>query len=312
MRLMADRGDLCPAGRAGGSACGWQRSPYLPRFATRFWNVRDASAPMPRPCSARWPCLPTRPMTAPCARWAGFQLTGHRPACARHSAQACWERTATAGFSFRHVLAGRAMYEAIPGPAARTLHLRAGRALEGCAAAPAVRLAHHYRVAGAAAKWARYAEQAADLALASGDEATAVALLCDLIVDGGLPVCRAIRLTDKITFTSLPDPGAYAGLVGALRSLLSNGIGEPGRRSRGALPAWAGPGNDGGVRGEPLRAGAGGATPDSRPRQGGPGHGLARLAGQPRHPGIGAPDVDSPRGRCVGVPAARRAPVHAR
>ena len=120
------------------------------------------------------------------------------------------------------------MYEAIPGPAARTLHLRAGRALEGCAAAPAARLAHHYRVAGAAAKWARYAEQAADLALASGDEATAVALLCDLIVDGGLPVCRAIRLTDKITFTSLPDPGAYAGLVGALRSLLSNGIGEPG------------------------------------------------------------------------------------
>jgi DNA-binding CsgD family transcriptional regulator len=128
--------------------------------------------------------------------------------------------------SFRHVLAGRAVYEAIPGPLARALHLRAGRTVEGRSPPPAARLARHFREAGQADKWSLYAERAADLALASGDEASAMALLSDLIVDAGLPVHRAIGLIDKITFTSLPDPASYAGLAGALRALLNTGIGD--------------------------------------------------------------------------------------
>jgi predicted ATPase len=43
--------------------------------------------------------------------------------------------------SFRHALACRAVYEAIPAPRRRSLHLRAGTALEGLTAPPVAKLA---------------------------------------------------------------------------------------------------------------------------------------------------------------------------
>ena len=129
--------------------------------------------------------------------------------------------------SFRHVLAGRAVYEAIPGPAARAMHQRAARALERRTPPPAAQIARHFRAAGEGGPWSRFAEQAADLALASGDETAAVTLLRDLIVDGRLPVRRICRLLDKFTFASLTDFARYQDLAGALRALLDAGIGEP-------------------------------------------------------------------------------------
>ena len=87
---------------------------------------------------------------------------------------------------FRHALAARAVYERCP----------PGSAVS-CTPAQAVcsrmwsrpgrwpRLARHFREA-AQPKWCEYAEQAVGLALASGDEITAAALLHDLVVRAGL------------------------------------------------------------------------------------------------------------------------------
>lgn len=78
--------------------------------------------------------------------------------------------------SFRHMLACRAVYEAIPGPQRRAMHLRAAYVLENATPSPVAQLARHFREAGDTTSWCRYAEQSADLALASGDDATAVVL----------------------------------------------------------------------------------------------------------------------------------------
>jgi DNA-binding CsgD family transcriptional regulator/tetratricopeptide (TPR) repeat protein len=131
--------------------------------------------------------------------------------------------------SFRHVLACRAVYEAIPAPLRRVLHLRAGTALEDVPAPPVARLARHFREAGDTARWCRYSEQAAGLAVGSGDEATAVALLHDLISGAGPQGHHAIQLLDGITLASLPDTAAGCrDLVAALRSVLAAGNCPPG------------------------------------------------------------------------------------
>ena len=137
--------------------------------------------------------------------------------------------------SFRHALAGQAVYEAIPGPDRRVLHRYAGRALEGCSPPPAARLARHFRQAGQTAKWLWHAERAAELALASGDEATPVALLRDLVEHaradprGHQPV---VALLDKITFASIADPACFQDLQQRLRSLLGAGTGAPAERAQ--------------------------------------------------------------------------------
>ncbi len=135
--------------------------------------------------------------------------------------------------AFRHVLAGRAVYEAIPGPDRRALHLRAGHALEDCSPLPVTRLARHFREASETSSWCRYAEQAADLALASGDEAAAAALLHDLVVNAGLPAGSMIRLTNKIPLDSSVGPIPIRDLARTLRSLL--GAGTSGAAEKAAI-----------------------------------------------------------------------------
>jgi DNA-binding CsgD family transcriptional regulator/tetratricopeptide (TPR) repeat protein len=122
--------------------------------------------------------------------------------------------------TFRHVLASRAVYEAIPAPERRVMHLRAGRALEKRPPQPAARLAGHFREAGEVLKWCRYAEQAADRAIEAGDVVTAIGLIHDLLARAQLDVSSVIRLTAKIpgqAFTG--DPG-FKDVVHALRSIL--------------------------------------------------------------------------------------------
>ena len=124
--------------------------------------------------------------------------------------------------SFRHVLAGQAVYEALAAPRRRLLHRRAARALERLTTPPVAELAEHYRQADEKDDWCRYGEQAADLALASGDEATAGALLHDLIVNADLPAPSVIRLIKKFPFASFAGPARYRELEGRLRSFLDS------------------------------------------------------------------------------------------
>ncbi|MFI5690956.1 ATP-binding protein [Kribbella sp. NPDC051586] len=122
--------------------------------------------------------------------------------------------------AYRHILACRAVYEAIPAPERRALHLLVGRALECRAPQPVNQLARHYREAGLTELWCRYAESAADLALASGDESAAVVLLYDLVTTADLSARALIRLASKIPFGSMTGDDRLGELVRVLRAML--------------------------------------------------------------------------------------------
>jgi len=123
--------------------------------------------------------------------------------------------------SFRHVLACRAVYEAVPTPERRALHLRAARVLEGSSPLPVAQLTRHFRDAGDTSKWCEYAERTADLAILAGDEATAAVVLHDLLVNGRLPPSSLVRLIRKLPFASFIGLSRYRELADALRSSLA-------------------------------------------------------------------------------------------
>jgi DNA-binding CsgD family transcriptional regulator len=122
--------------------------------------------------------------------------------------------------SFRHALACRAVYEAIPVSQRRTLHLRTGEALEGTSPAPVAQLARHFREAGDNGRWCEYAEATADIAQVTGDEASAFDVLHELITSGTLPAGSAARLTRKMPLMSFIPLHRYHELARALRDLL--------------------------------------------------------------------------------------------
>ncbi len=122
--------------------------------------------------------------------------------------------------ALRHTLAARALYDAIPGPLRRSLHLRAGRVLQGGSPPPVARLAYHFREAGETDGWCRYAERAADLALASGDETIAETLLHDLLTNAELPPQSVIELVRKIPGLMIAGLARVWDYIGVLRSLL--------------------------------------------------------------------------------------------
>jgi DNA-binding CsgD family transcriptional regulator len=125
--------------------------------------------------------------------------------------------------SFRHALGCRAVYEAIPGPARRLPHRRAAEALAQLGAPPAT-LARHFREAGDTQRWLRHGEQAADLALAVGDQATSATLLAGLVSGAaGLDAGETARLMDKIVLLALPEESQLAELAAALRRMLDAG-----------------------------------------------------------------------------------------
>ena len=126
--------------------------------------------------------------------------------------------------SFRHVLACRAVYEAISPPERRQLHGRAGQALERQPCPPIAQLTRHFREAGEAAAWCGYAEQAADLALAAGDEGTALTLLQDVLVSSDLPASLVIRLIKKMPFGSFTQQAQLRDLARTLRAVLDVGV----------------------------------------------------------------------------------------
>jgi DNA-binding CsgD family transcriptional regulator/tetratricopeptide (TPR) repeat protein len=140
------------------------------------------------------------------------------------------------GFRFRHVLAAQAVHEAIPAPLRSRMHLRAAQVLEALPRPPAVRLARHFRAAGQTDEWCRYAEQAADLALASGDDPAAAALLYEVITAGGLPPQDIARLARKIPVPAVAAKDTHQGLAAALRAALaSDAVGAAEPRVRGLI-----------------------------------------------------------------------------
>lgn len=135
--------------------------------------------------------------------------------------------------SCRHALARQALYDAIPAPERRAMHLRSGQIMEGWSPLPVARLALQFRAAGAADEWRRYAEQAADAALASGDEATAAGLLLDLTGNAAPSAHRAlVRLASKIGFgASAVGDSRYQDLLRALRAVLETRALDPGEKA---------------------------------------------------------------------------------
>ncbi len=123
-------------------------------------------------------------------------------------------------YSFRHALAARAVYESMSAPLRWAMHRRAGHVLEATSPLPATQLARHFREAGDTPNWCRYAEQAADLALAAADEAAAIALLHDLITSAELPAATMARLAHKIPLSSFIGRDRFADVVRRFRSVL--------------------------------------------------------------------------------------------
>ena len=122
--------------------------------------------------------------------------------------------------AFRHVLASRAVYDGLAAPDLRALHRRAGLVLEAVQPPPLARLARHFRAAGDTDRWWRYGEQAADLALASGDHATSVALLHELLTDTGLHAGAVVRMAQKMPLYAFTGYLGRSDLVKTLRAVL--------------------------------------------------------------------------------------------
>jgi DNA-binding CsgD family transcriptional regulator len=124
--------------------------------------------------------------------------------------------------AFRHVLAAKAVYDRAAGPERRAAHRRAAAVLETARLAPVARLAYHYRQARDITQWCRYAEQAADLALASGDHPTAIGLLHALLTEGGLPGGDVARLARKMPVLAFTGYLRRVDVVSTLRAVLDD------------------------------------------------------------------------------------------
>lgn len=151
-------------------------------------------------------------------------------------------------YGFRHALLAQAVYEHIPGPDRRRLHLRAAQALasvpEPC---PLAQVAHHYKEVGRRAQWLQYSEVAADAASSHGDDRTAVRIIADVLVADDLPratrMRMALKLGDAALFGRVPEH-AIANLERALAErLLPSGVRGELRFSLARLMHLAGDGS---------------------------------------------------------------------
>jgi DNA-binding CsgD family transcriptional regulator len=124
--------------------------------------------------------------------------------------------------AFRHVLAARAVYDRAAGPDRRDAHRRAADVLEAARHVPVGRLAYHFRKARDVAKWRRYAEQAANLALSSGDHPTAVTFLYELLNEAGLPGGDIARIAKKMPLLAFTGYLGRVDLVSRLRAVLED------------------------------------------------------------------------------------------
>ena len=117
-------------------------------------------------------------------RMTGLTATATRSGLSRALESGLLHEAAPAQFEFRHLLASRALEEAVPVSDRRRLHTRAADVLRQSVPVPVARLSRHYREAHDIDGWSRYGIAAAELALQSGDDRAAVELLLDLLTGG--------------------------------------------------------------------------------------------------------------------------------
>ncbi|MDI1462109.1 LuxR C-terminal-related transcriptional regulator [Catellatospora sp. KI3] len=134
---------------------------------------------------------------------AGLDPAQGRAALVEVLAGAVLDETADGRYGYRVPLAGRAVYDALPGPRRRELHARAANALaRRTGAAALARLAHHNRRSGQEKAWMRYAEAAADRYIADGDNEAALAQLEEVLADQTVPRATRTRLTIRLAQTA--------------------------------------------------------------------------------------------------------------
>jgi hypothetical protein len=104
-----------------------------------------------------------------------------------------------ARYGLRHGLAQQAVQDSLTEPVRRALHARAADALLARGEpVPLAQLAHHYRQAGQIPEWQRYAEAAADQAIAFGDDGTAAELLRDVVARPDATTETRVRIAIKL------------------------------------------------------------------------------------------------------------------
>jgi DNA-binding NarL/FixJ family response regulator len=100
--------------------------------------------------------------------------------------------------AFHHILVGQAVYQTIPPADRRALHRAAGALLEAAQPAPLPQLTRHFRAADEPAKWAHYAELAAERASQTGDFEAALVFLNDVLTSADLPAPTIVGLARRL------------------------------------------------------------------------------------------------------------------
>ncbi|SDJ85136.1 AAA ATPase domain-containing protein [Nocardioides sp. YR527] len=129
--------------------------------------------------------------------------------------------------AFRHVLDALAIGAAIPASERWALHRRAADRLLRQEPQPVVRLAHHFHEAGETEQWSHYAEAAAELALESGDERTAVTLLHELLTSIAHPPVRRVRLARRLGDVAVNRLTPLGGMESVVQETLAGILADP-------------------------------------------------------------------------------------
>lgn len=133
-------------------------------------------------------------------------------------------------YALRHPLAADAVRDVTPAPQRRWLHARAAAQLQAIdGPEPLAQLAYHFKEAGQVRAWVRYAERAADAAVAAGDDLAAVRVLQEPLCHGKLPRATTTRLAAKLGQAAVAAL-TPAGTVEILRRVLDDDGLRPGVR----------------------------------------------------------------------------------
>jgi predicted ATPase len=206
------------------------------RLAPEAQRMLAAAAVLAEPASA-----PTLTATA------ALDDAASRNGLAISLASRLLRETSPGQFAFRHALASLAVYEAIPISERRQLHGRAARSLEQVSPQPVMQLTRHFREAHEIESWARYAEAAADIAVESGYDRAAVAILHDLLGTASHPPGHHGRLARKLAHAATVGASAHGDLGAQVSADLRlapavthrAGVGAPSRAATSAQPIVA-------------------------------------------------------------------------
>ncbi len=170
------------------------------------------------------------------ARVAGLAPTRAARGLAKALSSALFAERVGGSYAFRHALATQAVYEEIPAPQRRRLHLRAGEALEsGPGPHPLALLAHHFKEADRPKRWTHYSEAAAEAASRVGDHRAAARLLEQALCAPRLSRAARIRIALKLSSAALYSERPQA-VIEQLQRVLDE---EPMRAGdRGELRYW--------------------------------------------------------------------------